>query len=75
MDYPTAHLFSELMIDKLDVARQKSTLKIVYRGVHDQGPDNLNELFNIYTPGRHLRSENQLLLLPPVTRTKFAEMT
>ena len=73
IDYPTAQLFADLEIDKLDTARQKSTLKIVYRAVANQGPKNLNHLFNIYIPKHELRSENTLLLLPPTTRTKFAE--
>ncbi len=72
-DYPTQKLHDDLMIDYLKTSQQKSTLKIVYRGVQDLGPDNLNNLFEIYQPTRSLRSESKNLLLPPVSRTKFSE--
>ena len=72
-DYPTSLLHSNLMIDDLKTCRIKSTLKIVYREVHNQGPPELNQLFNLYIPGRSLRSEQNLCLTIPRTNTKFSE--
>ena len=73
MDYPVKRLHEELEIDNLSVIRQKSTLKMVYRGLKNKGPTSLNNMFNFYTHARSLRSENQLLLLPPKTRLKYTE--
>ena len=70
IEYPVIKLHDELEIDFLSDARRKSTLKMVYRGVHNQGPYELNNIFEFYRPNRHLRSERQDLLLPPKTRTK-----
>ena len=72
-DYPTKQLHDDLEIDNLSTSRMKSTLKVVHRGIHNQGPDNLNNLFVVYTPGRALRSESLSLLLPPRTRLKHSE--
>ena len=49
------------------------TLKVVYRGVTDDGPPELNNLFNIYQPNRTLRSQDQMLLLLPKTRLIVTE--
>ena len=46
---------------------------MMFRGIHDLGPPKMNELFEIYKPTRSLRSEDKMLLLPPRTKTKFAE--
>ena len=73
IEYQTAKLHDELEIDYLSDTHKKSTLKMVYRGVHNEGPSKLNNMFEIYMPNRHLRSESQYLLLPPKMRTKFGE--
>ena len=73
MDYPLSRLHNELEIDTLEVCRQKSTLKMVYRGLNDLGPPSLNSIFKTYIPTRTLRSENQLLILPPKTNLIFTE--
>ena len=68
-----SRLHEELQIEYLSVARQKSTIKMTFQGIHNLNPSKINELFEIYTPARSLRSENKQILLPPRTRTKFAE--
>ena len=72
-DYSTKQLHEDLEIDTLSISRMKSTLKVVHRGVHNLGPTSLNNLFEIYTPGRALRSENLCLLLPPRSKLKQSE--
>ncbi len=72
-DYPIARLHDDLEIDNLTTSRQKSTLKIVYRALSNTGPERLNNMFTVYEPNRQLRSANEKLILPPKTRTKFAE--
>ncbi len=72
-DYPTVRLHNDLEIDNLATAHQKSTLKIVFRAQSNTGPQNLNNMFTIYQPTQQLRSANEKLILPPKTRTKFAE--
>ncbi len=72
-DYPTKRLHDELQIDYLHDCRKKSTLKLVYRGVNNQGPPKLNGLFEKYMPNRTLRSEHRQLILPPKVKTALAE--
>ena len=72
-DYPTARLHDELKIEYLAHTRQKSTIKMTFRGIHDLGPPKMNDLFEIYKPARSLRSEDKMLLLPPRTETKITE--
>ena len=59
LDYQLNRLHNKLKIDTLAVARQKSTLKMVYRGLSNSGPPSLNSMFCKYTPARTLRSDNQ----------------
>ena len=66
-------LYDELKIDNLTVARQKSTIKMVFRGYKDQGPPRLNHMFQNYIPSRNLRSENSMLILPPPRKLKMSE--
>ena len=72
-DFPTKSLRDSLEIDDLATTRRKSTLKAVYRGVYDQGPPEIDNLFEIYQPPRNFRSENMKIILPPRTRTKLGE--
>ena len=72
-DYPSDRLHDDLQIDYLTDIRKKNAIKIVYRGLYDQGPPALNSLFEFYEPTRSLRSENKLQILPKKTRTVFAE--
>ena len=58
-------LHDELEIYDLHTCRYKSTLKIVYRGVTNSGPPELDNLFNIHQPNRNLRSQDTWFLLPP----------
>ena len=51
MDYPVKRLHDDLKIDYLNVAREKSVIKMVYRGYHEIGPPILNELFKKACPG------------------------
>ena len=71
--YPTAKLRDNLEIDFLSDAHKKSTVKMVYRRFHNEGPMELNNMFEIYKPNRQLRSEMQNLLLPQRMRTKLIE--
>ena len=73
-DYPTKRLHDELGVDHLTAERMKSTLKMVYRGIHDLDSKILNTMFDYYQPNRTLRSDSKKLLLPPRTKTKFAEI-
>ena len=72
-DFPTERLHTELEIDTLAISRQKSTLKMVFRGLVNSGPPELNSLFEAYVPSRSLRSESQLLILSPKTNLQFKE--
>ncbi len=72
-DYSTKRLHTDLGIEMLDKSRLKSTVKMVFRGVHNQGPAQLNSMFNIYTRNRTLRSESQNLLLPPKCKTVLGD--
>ena len=60
-------------IDNLTTARRKSTIKMVYRGYTKTGPPELNSMFAQYLPNRSLRSEDQMLILPPVSKLKFTD--
>ena len=60
-DYPTQQLRNSLEVDDLETARKKSTLKMVYRGVTNQGPPELNSMFDIY---QAVRSGERLDALP-----------
>ena len=72
-EFPNKYLHDILQIDDLDTCRCKSTLKMVYRGLQNLGPTSLNDMFTYYEPARSLRSENQMLIQPPKSRTKFGE--
>ncbi len=48
-------IYADLQIDKLAIARRKSTLKMVYRGYSKQGPPQLNKMFENYVPPGQLR--------------------
>ena len=72
-DYSVKHLHDELGVEMLSIDRQKSTLKMVFRGVHNEGPPELNEMFNFYIPGRSLRSEASYLILPPKCKTSVGD--
>ncbi len=73
IDTAMYRIHDELLLDDLTVSRRKSTLKMVYRGYSNQGPPHLNKMFENYIPSRNLRSENQLLILPPPRKHKFSE--
>ena len=75
IEYPMTRLRAELEIpvDDLELIRKKSTLKMVYRGLNNQGPPKFNNLFNEYIPARSLWSEANCLIQPPVRRLKFTE--
>ena len=73
MDYPLKRLYEELEIDTLAVSRQKSNLKMVFRGLSNSGPPNLNSMFEQYIPAKSLRSENQSLILLAKTNLIFTE--
>ena len=60
-DYPVKRIHEELKIDYLRIERQQSTVKMVYRGLHNLGPPQVIEMFNYYVPNRCLRSENKLI--------------
>ena len=70
---PSNQLHKSLELDILEIVRIKSTLKIVYRGVHSPGSPDLNFMFEIYKPTRPLRSDTKSLLLQPQTKTLFAQ--
>ena len=44
-DHPTQPLHDELEVDYLAVCRQKSSLKMVFRGLMNAGPPELNNIF------------------------------
>ena len=73
IEYPVQMLHDDLCIDSLSTQRKKTSIKVMYRGIHDQGPPPLNNLFQIYCPSRPLRSANMNMVLPSTTRTKFGE--
>ena len=73
IDTALCRLHDELQLDNLTVARQKSTLKMVFRGYSNQGPPHLNKMFENYISARNLRSENCMLILPPSRKLKFSE--
>ncbi len=68
-DYPNKRLHAELGVEMLDV----STAKMVFRGIHNQGPPELNNMINIYAPNRALRLETLNLLLPPKCKTSMGD--
>ncbi len=72
-DYPTARLHEELEVDYVYVERMKSTLKMVYKGIHDMGSKTINDIFKYYQPTRTLRSDSKRLLVPARITSKFAE--
>ena len=71
---PPNNYMIHLPFDDLKTYREKSTLKIVHRGLHNQGLSSLNEMFEFYEPTRSLRSENKCMILPPKSHTKFVIM-
>ncbi len=73
MEYSTKQLHDSLGIDDLNTCRMKSTIKVIHRGLQNQGPPSLNELFTYYKAPRSLRSEDQFMILPPKSRTKFRD--
>ena len=70
---PINELHERLEIDSLSTARYKSTLKIVYRGITNAGPPELNSLFEQYIPHRSLRSEDKFTLIPMKYKLKFCD--
>ena len=74
MEYPTKRLYTDLGIDTLEVSRKKSTLNMVYQGLNDLLPPQLNSLFNEYIPARSLRSEANHLIRIPATKLKTSEI-
>ena len=57
----------------ISTARYKSTLKVVYRGLTNAGPPELNSMYEAYAPRRSLRSEDHLLILPPIRKLRFSD--
>ena len=73
LEYPVVRLHDELEIDFLSDMRKKSTLKLVYRGVINMGPNILNDFFNEYVPARPLRSAGKHQLVVPKTKLQFSD--
>ena len=46
---------------------------MVYHGVNEMGLPILNNIYNIYTPGRCVRSEEQYQVVIPKTRLQFSD--
>ena len=48
---------------------------LVHRAVNDTGPVHLQELVNMYRPGRSLHSQSDMLLTRPRTRSRAGDPT
>ena len=72
-DYSEKELHDDLEIAYLQGSHRKSALKIVYCGLHNNGPTKLNARFNFYEPTRSMHSAMKQLILPPKTHTMFGE--
>ena len=73
LEYPVKRLHDELEIDFLGDIRKKSTIKLVYRGVNNMGPEFLNNNFNEYVPNRPLRSASKCQVAVPKTKLHFSD--
>ena len=51
-----AKLLTDVGVDSVQTCMAKTTCKIVYRGLNNQGPPALNNMFREYIPARELRS-------------------
>ena len=58
-DHSTGILHDELKIDYLSTSYRKSSLIMVYMGLNNLGPPNMNCLFESYNPPRLLWSEHE----------------
>ena len=56
--YPTIKLLTDVGIDSVQTCMAKTSCKIAFRGLINQGPPALNNMFKLYEPKRMLRSSS-----------------
>ena len=71
--FSATKMHETLNIEWLDITRKRHTCAEVYKLVNEKGPPNLVELFKPVQPTRALRSNRQVKLNRPKTKTKFAD--
>ena len=69
-DYAT-NMYTEVKVDNIRTNMKKSCCKIVYKGFYNLGPKSLNDMYELYTPGRELRSSKELQVKIPKVNTQF----
>ena len=63
----------ELGVDSVSTQMQKACCKFVYKGYYNLGPPSLNNMFELHTSDRNLRSNDQLQCVVPKCKTQYAE--
>ena len=71
--YSSAQLHAKTGIERVSTAMKKSLYNIVYQGLHNIGAPAYNEMFNLATHTRELRSLDQMLAANPKCNTMFGE--